>query len=190
MKKRILLLLIVFGISLAGCAEQNQTVSLPVSEYPLSKELVEIAVEKSGLPDNLAIEENDILEYEGITSTSYTLRHPTKDLFAGSCMGILSHKADEFTSLGLTISTIDQTEDFTKEEIEQAIRFATYLFWQDENDTRIYDAFMKEYVDGQPLLFEKEMDGIDCQIAYTPNNRQPKLKIAFSTDMEAQLGNG
>ena len=190
MKKFIALVLaLICSLSLVGCKEQQQSKELPVPEYPLTQETVKAAIAKSGLPDNLTVEVNDLLKYEGIQSTSYTLRHPTKELFAGACMGILSHKADKFTSLGLTISTIDQTEEFTKEEVEQSIRFATYLFWQDENNTRILDAFMKNYTDGQPYLFEKEIDGIDCQIAYTPNNRQPKLKIAFSTDMKAQLGN-
>jgi len=180
-----LLLCLLFFV---GCGEQQQAKELPVPAYPLSKELVATAIEKTDLPSNLSIEENDLLEYEGIASTSYTLRHPTKDLFAGACMGILSHKSDKFTSLGLTISTIDQTEELTGVELEQAVRFATYLFWEDEHDTRILDSFMKGYVDGQPYLFEEEIDGIDCQIAYAPNNRQLKLKIAFSTDMEAQLG--
>ena len=189
MKKIIaLVLVLICTLSLVGCNEKQQAKELPVPTYPLSQEMIEEAIAKVGLPDNLTVEVNDLLEYEGIQSASYTLRHPAKDLFAGACMGILSHKSDKFTSLGLTISTIDQTEEFTKEEVELAIRLATYLFWQDENDTRILDAFMKDYVDGQPYLFEKEIDGIDCQIAYTPNNSQPKLKIAFSTDMEAQLG--
>lgn len=172
---------------LAGCGKQQQNKELPVPEYPLRKELIKAAAEKCGLPGNLTIEENELLKYEGIESTSYTLRHPTKDLFAGFCLGILTHKSAEFTSLGLSFSTIDQTEEFTTEEIEQAIRFGTYLFWQDEDDTRIHEAFIKEYVYGQPLLFEIEIDGIDCQIAYTPSHHQPKLKIAFSTDMETQL---
>ena len=182
-------LALICSLSLAGCNAQQQAKELPVPEYPLTQETVEAAIAKSGLPDNIAVEVNDLLKYEGIQSTSYTLRHPTKELFAGACLGILSHKSDTFTSLGVTISTIDQTEEFTKEEVEQSIRFATYLFWQDENNTRILDTFMKNYTDGQPYLFEKEIDGIDCQIAYTPNNRQLKLKIAFSTDMDAQLGN-
>lgn len=188
MKKLIAsVLILVCVFSFAGCGKQQQAKELPVSEYPLNKEMVEEAITKCGLPDNLTVEENELPGYEGVKSTSYTLRYPTKELFAGACMGILSHKADEFTSVGLTISTIDQTEEFTKEELEKAIYFATYLFWQGENDTRILDAFMKGYVDGQSYLFEKEIDGIDCQIAYTPDNRQPKLKIAFSTDMETQL---
>lgn len=189
MRKLIALVLTFICVCcLIGCGEKKQTKELPVPEYPLSKEMVEDAIAKAGLPNSLTVEENDLLKYEGIKSTSYTLRHPTKEIFAGACMGILSHKADEFTSVGLTISSIDQTEELTKEELEQAICFATYLFWQDENDRRILDAFMKDYVEGQPYLFEEEIDGIDCRIAYTPDNRQPKLNIAFSTDMETQLG--
>ena len=187
MKKMLALILALLCLfSLAGCGKQ-QAKDLPVPEYPLSKELVEEAIIKCALPENLTVEINDLLEYEGIQSSSYTLRHPTKDLFAGMCLGILSHKAEEFTSLGITVSSIDQTEDFTKAEVEQSIRFATYLFWQDENDTRILDAFMKKLEEGQPLKWEQEIDGVDCQLSYNPNQRQPKFQIAFSTDMETQL---
>ena len=187
MKKYVAFLLVFLTILLAGCGGQPAA-ELPVPEYPISQELVQEAMEVTGMPDDLSIEVNDLLKYEGIDSTSYTLRHPTKDLYAGMCLGILTHKAEAFTSLGITVSSIDQEEAFSKEEIQQAIRFATYLFWQDESDTRILDAFMKKYKDGEPLLWEKKIDGIDCQIAYMPEQRQTRLKIAFSTDMETQLG--
>ena len=185
-KSMALVLALLCVLSLVGCSAQ-QAKELPVPQYPLSQERVEEAMAKCGLPDNLSVEVNELLEYEGIQSTSYTLRHPTKDLFAGMCMGILTHKAEKFTSLGITVSSIDQNEDFTKEELEQAIRFATYLFWQDENDTRILDAFMVKLEEGQPLSWELEVDGIDCQIIYKPEQRQPKFQIAFSTNMETQL---
>ena len=187
MKKHIALLLALLTLLLAGCSG-TPAKELPVPAYPLSQELVQEAMEVTGMPGDLSIEVNDLLKYEGIDSTSYTLRHPTKDLFAGMCLGILTHKAEKFTSLGITVSSIDQEEAFSKEEIEQSIRFATYLFWQDEADTRILDAFMKKYQDGEPLLWEKKIDGIDCQISYMPEERQTRLKIAFSTDMETQLG--
>ena len=188
MKKYISFLLIALTVLLAGCGAGKADKALPVPEYPLSMELVQEAMEVTGMPSDLSIEVNDLLKYEGIDSTSYTLRHPTKDLFAGMCLGILTHRAEEFTSLGITVSSIDQEEAFSKEEIEQSIRFATWLFWQDETDTRILDAFMKKYEHGEPLLWEKKVDGIDCQISYMPEQRQTRLKIAFSTDMETQLG--
>ena len=181
-----LVLVLACALSLAGCGKEHAK-DLPVPEYPISQELVARAMEKAGLPDNLRIEENDILEYEGVSSTSYTLRHPTKDLYAGACMGILSHRAEAFSSLGITVSTIDQTEEITEEEIRQTIAFAVYLFWQDEKDSRILDGFMKEYVEGESLKWEKKIDGVDCRIIYNPQQRQPKFQIAFSTDMETQL---
>ncbi|MBQ3104829.1 MAG: hypothetical protein IJC59_03085 [Lachnospiraceae bacterium] len=189
--RRAAVVILVLGsvLSLVGCGKWKKAKELPVHEYPLTKETVEAALEKGGLPEYLTVEENDLVAQEGIASASYTLRHPAREVFAGHSMGILSHKAEAFTSLGLTVSTIDQREEFTKEEIEQSICFAESLFWQEEAENRILELFMKEYAEGQPYLFEKEIDGIDCQIAYTPNQRQPKLKVAFSTDMDAQMGN-
>ena len=49
-------------LSLVGCSEQKQAKELPVPEYPLNKEFVVKATEIGGLPNNLAIEENDLLE--------------------------------------------------------------------------------------------------------------------------------
>ena len=187
MKKFLVMLLALGCLLLAGCGGKEQATDLPVPEYPISEVLVAEAMAKAGLPEELSIEINDLLEYEGVSSTAYTLRHPTKDLYAGACMGILSHKAEAFSSLGVTVSTIDQTEELAEEEIKQAIDFAVYLFWQDEGDSRILDAFMKEYEEGQSLRLEKEFDGVDCRIIYNPQQRQPKFQIAFSTDMETQL---
>lgn len=188
-KLTALLLVLIWALGVTGCGQEQVRKVIPVPEYPLRREVLEAAMTEIGLPDDLTVEENDLLEYEGIESTSFTLRHPTKEVFAGACMGILTHRSDQFTSIGITVSSIDQEEAFSKEEIELAIRFATYLFWQDGTDTRVYDAFMEEYTEGEPLFWENEIDGIDCTLAYTPDQRQPKFKIAFSTDMEAQLGN-
>lgn len=184
MKKQIVLLLVLL-LLLTGCSGQSSN-SLPAHDYPVSKEVVEAAIETCALPGDLTVEVNDLLEYEGIESTSFTLRHPTKDVFAGACMGILTHRAEAFTSLGITLSTIDQKEETSEEEIRQAIAFASYLFWG-EKDPGIADRFFKEYVPDEPLLWEKKIDGIDCRLVYNPNARQGQFQIAFSTDMETQL---
>ena len=188
MRKMISLLLISLMVCFVGCGNQKRAVHLPVPEYPLSKDVIEIAMEKVSLPSNLTIEENDCDDPEDIKSSSFTLRHPTKDLFAGHCLSILTHKADKFTSIGITVSSIDQEESFTDIEMEQAIRFATYLFWQDENDMEIYNAFMKDYVEGEQITWEKEIDGIDCKIdVYDSDSAPIRFQIAFSTNMKAQL---
>ena len=187
MRKQIALLLVLFLILLAGCSGQSNP-DLPAQDYPLTQDVVEAAMEQCGLPGDLTVETNDLLKYEGIESTSYTLRHPTKDVFAGACMGILTHKSEAFTSLGINLSTIDQSEETTDEEIRQTIRYAVYLFWGEE-DPGIEEAFFKQYVQGEPLQWEKKFDGIDCQLVYNPDARQGQFQIAFSTDMEAQLNN-
>lgn len=184
MRKQIASLLVLL-ILLAGCSRQPNP-NLPAHDYPLSKELVEAAIGQCGLPGDLSVEVNDLVKYEGIESTSYTLRHPTKDVFAGCCLGILTHKAEAFTSLGIILSTIDQMEETTQEEIRQTIRYAAYLFWGEE-DPGIESAFFKQYTQGQPLVWEKKIDGIDCRLVYNPNARQGQFQIAFSTDMKTQL---
>lgn len=188
MKKKMSLFLISLMLCLAGCGNQEKAAQLPVPEYPLSKEVIEVAMEKVSLPSDLTLEENNCDVPEDIKSTSFTLRHPTKDLFVGHCLSILTHKADKFTSIGITVSSIDQEESFTDIEMEQAIRFATYLFWQDENDMEIYNAFMKDYVEGEQITWEKEIDGIDCKIdVYDSDSAPIRFQIAFSTNMKAQL---
>ena len=60
MKKQIALLLVLL-ILLAGCSGQPST-DLPAHDYPLSKELVEAAIKTCGLPGDLTVEVNDLLE--------------------------------------------------------------------------------------------------------------------------------
>ena len=191
MRKHLLILLCVLVCCLSGCGKVNESVELPVPDYPLSKDFISEAIKKSSLPENLLIKENDYTKIEGVKTSFYSIEHPTEEgmpPYLAHCMGLLSHKSDEFSSVGLTISSIDQDrENFSEEEMKTAICFATYLFWGKENDTRIYDAFMKDYVKGKPIIWEKEIDDIDCQIKHDPESISAILNISFSTDMEAQL---
>ena len=115
-------------------------------------------------------------------------------------MEIISHKyadsdipgLDNCIILGIGISSIDQNEAYSREEVAQAIRFATYLFWQDESDTRIYESFIKEFdafIENEehyrkahgassPVI-EDEIDGVQYIVSYTPIDEQMKFKIRF-----------
>ena len=195
-------------LSLVGCGKQPQTEAqikeLPVPEYPLSKEVIEAAISKAGLPGDLIIEEDVPHQAEGAESTLYILRHPTEDLFDGVCMEIISHKYGETNIpglencviLGIGVASIDQNEAYTREEVEQALRFATYLFWQDESDTRIYDAFIEDFdlfikdedyyrkTHGASAPFiEEELDGVQYIVSYTPIEEQMKFKIRFQNSI-------
>jgi hypothetical protein len=153
----------------------------------------------------LTINEDTPHHAECAESTLFVLRHPTVDWFDGICMETISHKYDGASNiygfddcaiLGISVSSIDQNEIYTREEVEQAIRFATYLVWQDESDTRIYDIFIKEYdafVENEEAyrkthgasspIIEDEMDGVQYIIAYTPTDAQTKLKIRFQVPL-------
>lgn len=206
MKKLIALVaVLIMVLAFAGCDKQQPVKDLPVPEYPLSKEVIEDAIAKVGLPETLTIEENIPHQAEGAESTLYVLRHPTEDLFDGICMEIISHKYDGYSNtyglddcviLGIGISTIDQNEDYTREEVEQAIRFATYLVWQDESDTRIHDIFIKEFdafLENEEFyrkthgasspIIEDEIDGVQYIVTYTPIEEQMKFKIRFEVPL-------
>lgn len=81
---------------------------------------------------------------------------------------------------------LTRNEIFTEKEIEQAIYFATYLFWEDESDTRLYEEFINDFDIDEKIVWETEIDGIYCRIIYNPDAHQPKCTIAFLTDIEAQ----
>lgn len=207
------LLAIVFAmvciLSLAGCDKSSnadvQIKDLPIPEYPLSTEAIENAIVKVGLPNNLTIEEDTPHDAEGAESTLFVLRHPTAELFDGICMEVISHEYDgdsniygfdDCAILGISVSTIDRNEIYTREEVEQAIRFATYLVWQDESDTRICDLFIEEYdsfVENEESyrkthgasspMIEDEIDNVQYIIAYTPTDAQTKFKIRFQVPL-------
>lgn len=202
MKRLIALVLTtVCIVCLIGCGKQPQTneqlKDLPIQKYPLSKETIEVAIEKVELPSDLTITEEDVLlEVEDRESTLYVLRHPTTELFDGLCMNIISHNSDESVMLGISVASIDKNEEYTREEVEKAIRFATYLFWQDEDDTRLYDLFIKEYdafiADEEGYrkahgasspCIEGEIDGVQYIIAYTPIDEQLEFKINFEVSV-------
>ena len=211
MKKLLAFVLaMVCVLSLVGCSKQQKVEEppkdLPVPEYPLSKETIETAIEKIGLPESLVVEESTPHQAEGAKSTLFILRHPDEEIFDGMCMEIISHKyadsdipgLDNCIILGIGISSIDQNEAYTREEVEQAIRFATYLFWQDESDTRIYDIFIKEFdafIENEehyrkthgassPVI-EDEIDGVQYIVTYTPIDEQMKFKIRFQVPLAA-----
>ena len=205
MKKLLAFVLaMVFVLSLVGCSKQLKAEeppkNLPVPEYPLNRETIETAMEKIGLPESLVVEEAIPHQAEGAKSTLFILQHPDEEIFDGMCMEIISHKyadsdipgLDNCIILGIGISSIDQNEAYTREEVEQAIRFATYLFWQDESDTRIYDIFIKEFDSfieneehyrkthgaSSPVI-EDEIDEVQYIVSYTPIDEQMKFKIRF-----------
>ena len=192
-------------LSLIGCSKQPQTEvqakDLPVPVYPLRKEVITEAITKAGLPESLIIEEEIPHQANGAESTLYILRHSGLDLFDGTCMEILSHKygnsdipgLDNCIILGIGFASIDRDAVFTREEVAQALRFASYLFWQDEQDTRLYDSFIKEFDafvkneehyrqshGGASPFMEGELDGVQYILAYTPIEEQTKFKIRFS----------
>ena len=209
MKKLLAFVLaMVFVLSLVGCSKQLKAEeppkNLPVPEYPLNRETIETAMEKIGLPESLVVEEAIPHQAEGAKSTLFILRHPDSEIFDGTCMEIISHKygdsditgLDNCIILGIGISSIDKSEEYTREEVEQAIRFATYLFWQDESDTRIYDIFIKEFdsfIENEEHYrkahgassphIEDEIDGVQYIVAYTPIDEQVKLKIRFKVPL-------
>ena len=209
MKKMLAFVMAILCVlSFVGCGKQPQAEmppkDLPVPEYPLGKEAVETAMKKIGLPENLVVEEVTPHQAEGAKSTLFILRHPDAEIFDGMCMEIVSHKyadsdipgLDNCVILGIGISSIDRNEAYTREEVEQALRFAMYLFWQDESDTRIYDIFIKEFdafledeeqyrqTHGASSPFiEDEMDGVQYMVAYTPIDEQVKFKIRFQVPL-------
>ena len=209
MKKLLAFVLaMVCVLSLVGCSKQLKAEELPkdlpVPEYPLNQEMIETAMEKIGLPESLVVEESTPHQAEGAKSTLFILRHPDAEIFDGMCMEIISHKyadsdipgLDNCIILGIGISSIDQNEAYTREEVEQAIRFATYLFWQNESDTRIYDIFIKEFDSfieneehyrkthgaSSPVI-EDEIDGVQYIVTYTPIDEQMKFKIRFQISL-------
>lgn len=192
-------------VSLIGCGKQSQpeahTKNLPVPMYPLRKESITEAIKTAGLPEDLTIEEETPHRAEGAESTLYILRHPTLDLPDSVCMEIISHKYGESnipelnncSILGIGFASIDQDAVFSREEAAQAIRFASYLFWEDEQDTRLYDSFIKEFDafveneehyrqthGGASPFMEGQLDGVQYILAYTPIEEQMKFKIRFS----------
>ena len=98
--KRIICMVLACIVIAGTILILNRPEKLPVHEYPLRKETLSGAMKQYVLPEELYIEEEEF-EYEGVDSTSYTVRNPNKAVNAGACFNILTHKSGENRSIGL-----------------------------------------------------------------------------------------
>lgn len=171
----ILMLILLFA--------QYREWALLEPEYPLKEERIYEAMESCKFPDSMIIEKNDYHHQRvGINTTSFTLKYPTQEVFAGHCIGILSHQNGKERSLGLNISTIDKDERFSMEECQQAIQFASYLFWG--RDLHLYESFSEEWTPSESFFWEKQIRGVECQIYYRNDGLLP-LQILIVTNKDA-----
>lgn len=156
---------------------------LPEPEYPLNEDTITEAMGAYGYPASLYIEVNEYTDYSEMESRSYTVRDKDKSLFAGFCFGILTHKTGEHRGLGISFSTIDREEDFSEEELQKAVRLATFLFGGFTDDMQVYDMCTDDGAFSGNFFWEGTVENIDCQVIYTPENVR-KLMVHFATDID------
>lgn len=153
---------------------------LPVPEYPLTQEALSDAMAQYGLPEELYIEETEF-DYEGVDSTSYTVRDPGKTVNAGACFNILTHKMGEDRSIGLSLVTLDDAEELTAEECQTAIRMVTYLYGGFRNDGQVCDKLRKAHDFTEAFTWEQTVDGVEALIIFSPERNH--MTMALATDL-------
>lgn len=158
---------------------------LPVPEYPLTQEVLSDAMAQYGLPEELYIEETEF-DFEGMDSSSYTVRDPGKTANAGACFNILSHKSGEDRSIGLSLATLDAAEELTAEECQTAIRMVTTLYGGFRNDERVCDKLRKAYDFTEEFTWEQTVDGVEVQIAFYPERNRMTMALATNQSVFAK----
>lgn len=170
---------VLSAVVLPIIAQEN----LLIHEYPVSENLLIEAMQNYAFPKDLYIEVSEYTDYDNIDSTAYTIRSPNRDVFAGLCVGIVSHKAGNDRGIGFTFYTIDRKEEFSKEEFRLAIQFASYLFGGFSSDLQVYNNCIQDYNLSEKFLWEASTEDIDCQVIYTPELNR-KLVVNFATNID------
>lgn len=185
--KKIIVLAIIAILIIGAVWILNRPETLPAHEYPLRKETLSGAMKQYALPEELYIEEEEF-EYEGVDSTSYTVRNPNQAVNAGACFNILTHKSGENRSIGISFATIDQKEVLTQEECRTAIQMVTYLYGGFQSDLRVYNQLIKVYDFTEEFAWEQEVDGVDVQIAFSPKRNRMTMSLATDKTVFAKKG--
>ncbi len=157
---------------------KEKYLTFQVKDFPLSVVHIQKAIKKCQFPNYIWIEENEVSD--PLTSSLFSLRCPDNELDSGEglCMGIMSRKAEQGCSLGITVLSIDETEELTEKEIKQSIWLATYLFWNGKNNITIRNKFFEDFSSTEDYSWKDEIDGVDCEIIYQPE-AGAKLLISF-----------
>lgn len=183
--KKIIVLAIITVLIIGAVLILVRPEKLPVHAYPLSKETLSGAMKQYALPEALYIEEEEF-DYEGVDSTSYTVRNPNKAVYAGACFNILTHKSGENRSIGISLATIDQKEVLTEEECRTAIQMVTYLYGGFQSDLRVYNQLIKVYDFTEEFAWEQEVDGVDVQIVFSPKRNRMTMSLSTNESVFAK----
>ncbi len=196
-KKKYMIALVVMILALGLCMilgyELNRKTKFGTNpeewieevEYPLEKQdIADVIVECGFAERNWTINQNDTVRFEGEESASFTILSEHQHIRFGHVMGILSRKLGEERTLGLNIDSLDENVAILREECEEAIIFGTRLFGGYSSETRVAEAFMKEFDVEEAIQWEKEIEGNICQIRYDPDGYGCKLVISFLSDAE------
>lgn len=177
MKKRLLIIATVVAVILIGVVDiyfhkQNQRQMLVSPEYPLKKEVVAKALEDCDV--SCVIEEHSPTEQ----SLSFSLRdEETNFLYAG----IKTQKIEEERMLGIIFFSFDSETEISEEECKNAIIMGTCLFGGFEDEEQVYNQFVKDFQPKESLLWQKKIEGIDCEVEFQlmPEQQRYVMKIGF-----------
>ena len=138
MRKYIIhfLVLIIFMLSITGCQKNT----LPVPEYPLSKETVETALKETDLS---CVVSNAVMDHESRTSIS--LRDEEERLIAG----IASEKDGDKRFLGFSLIGYAMKGEASvfllEDQWDDMIKLGVYLYGGSMDPDRVYNDFIKNY---------------------------------------------
>ncbi len=182
MKKKIIVIgLITATLCLAGCQKKDP---LPIPEYPLDEQAVLEAAKQCDFPEEWTIVENEMRQTDDLIASSYSLKAVNTEVYAGHKVGVTSFLQGEDRVVRVNVTSLDNTEEISKEEFERSLEFIARLFGGFSDESVIADAFLPMFQIAEALTCEQDIEGVTCTIDYNPQKDAGKLLIAISDNKD------
>jgi len=156
---------------------ENVLGMLPIPTYPLTEELVKEELQKTGVVADVETQEINSEEYPDFERSAYSIRPPeSRLLYAGINNGCSGD--DRF--LAITFLSFDDKEEISEEEFKKLILFSTRLFGGFINEETIYNAFMSEFNVEESMIWNAELDGVECEVRIQSSTDSPRYTVCVS----------
>lgn len=187
MRKLVIIIISLSAVLSVSCGCSKQ--SLPISDYPLSADTVEAAVEKVGFSWTISREDSWAENH-----TVYELDNDDEKLIAFiSNAGEDDKRFFSLVSFSSWGGSSDIMVPLLEEEWEKAIVLATILYGGFEDENQVYENFKDTYGEStltyktieddfsgnSPertiIIWDNEVEGINCSISFSQQGEDPLI---------------
>ncbi len=150
-KFSLVMSILLLGLLFAGCSEK-----LPMTEFPLKKEIIEENLSEWKEGYQVLLEGENVSD--GYEVSVYKLYNPSNNMFLSASLNTIAK--DDYRRLAISFMHSSNPEAITGDEMEKAIEFATKLYGGFSNEQAIVSAFKKEYPHTNSTVYDMDHSSI------------------------------